>query len=349
MSVRLSCALPPSAAIAEQAREAERLGYHRVWVFDSPALHGDLWIALAQVAAATERVGLGTGVAVAGLRHPMVTAAAAAAVADLAPGRLTLAFGTGHTARYAIGQRPVPVDDLVREVRQVRSLLAGEVVEIDGKHCQMRQLPGFGPARPVDVPVWLAASGPRATAAAIDLDVPGVLATSVPGRAWPEHALLRFGTVLRPGEDHTTPRVIDAAGPGWASIIHAAWEGTPTAVDDLPGGERWRADIEASRPERERHLDVHQGHMTTLTARDRDLATAAGPALLTVGWTGTPDQLRDKATQAAAAGVTEIVYVPTSPDVTSELTAYAEALGGFYGDGPSRASSSLMPGRGCRR
>jgi 5,10-methylenetetrahydromethanopterin reductase len=80
-------------------------------VFDSPALHGDLWIALARIAAATERIGSGSGVAVAGLRHPMVTAAAS--VAEIAPGRLTLAFGTGHTARRTLG-RPVRVDDLVR-------------------------------------------------------------------------------------------------------------------------------------------------------------------------------------------------------------------------------------------
>ena len=272
MSVRLSCALPPSAAIVEQAREAERLGYHRVRVFDSPALHGDLWIGLARIAEATERIGL------------------------------------------------------VREVGQVRSLLAGDVVEIDGKPCQMRQLPGFGPARPVRVPVWLAASGPRTAAAAARLEVPGVLGTGWPDRLWPEFALLRFGTVLRPGEDHTTPRVIDAAGPGWAGVVHAIWEGSPVAVDDLPGGRRWRADLEAGRPEPERHLDVHQGHLTTLTDRDRDLATAAGPALLDVGWTGTPDQLRAKAVRAAQAGVTEVVYIPTWPDVTAELAAYAQAL-----------------------
>lgn len=141
-------------------------------MFDSPALHGDLWIALARIAAATERIGSGSGVAVAGLRHPMVTAAAAASVAEIAPGRLTLAFGTGHTARRTLG-RPVRVDDLVREVRQVRSLLAGDVVDIDGQPGQMCHLPGFGPSRPLDVPGWLAASGPQATAAARDLAVPG--------------------------------------------------------------------------------------------------------------------------------------------------------------------------------
>jgi 5,10-methylenetetrahydromethanopterin reductase len=75
--------------------------------------------------------------------------------------------------------------------------------------------------------VWLAASGPRVTAAARELQVPGVLVTGLPDRAWPECALLRFGTVLHPGDDHTTPRVIDAAGPGWASVVHAAWEHDP--------------------------------------------------------------------------------------------------------------------------
>ncbi|MFJ4654340.1 LLM class flavin-dependent oxidoreductase [Nocardia sp. NPDC088792] len=324
--MRLSCALPPSAAIAEYARHAEQLGYHRLWVFESPGLHTDLWIALAQAAAATERIGLGAGVAVAGLRHPMVTASAAASVAELAPGRLTVAFGTGHTARRVLGQRPVRVTDLVDEVRQVRSLLASQVVDIDGKACQMRQLPGFGPVRPIEVPVWLAASGPRAIAAARDLEVPGVLVTGTPDRPWHECALLRFGTVLRPGEDHTTPRVIDAAGPGWASIVHAIWERSPDAVDDIPGGHRWRDDLETRRPPGQRHLDVHQGHLTTLTDRDHELVTAAGPALLTPGWTGTPEQLRDRATHAAASGVTEIVYAPAGGDITAELSAYAKAL-----------------------
>jgi 5,10-methylenetetrahydromethanopterin reductase len=67
----------------------------------------------------------------------------------------------------------------------VRSLLGGEVADINGQPCQMRQLPGFGPGRPIDVPVWLAASGPRATAAAREIQVPGVLVTGLPDRPWP--------------------------------------------------------------------------------------------------------------------------------------------------------------------
>ena len=85
------------------AKLAETLGYERVWLFDSPALYGDLWMAVGRVAEATA-IGLGAGVAVPSLRHPMVTASAIATVEDLAPGRLITAFGTGFTARKAMGQ-----------------------------------------------------------------------------------------------------------------------------------------------------------------------------------------------------------------------------------------------------
>jgi 5,10-methylenetetrahydromethanopterin reductase len=73
---------------------------------------------------------------------------------------------------------------------------------LDGQLCQMIQLPGFGPPRPINVPLWVAASGPKGFTAARELDAPGVVMTSVPAkgnRGWAQCALLRFGTILRPG------------------------------------------------------------------------------------------------------------------------------------------------------
>jgi 5,10-methylenetetrahydromethanopterin reductase len=67
----------------------------------------DIWISLARIADATERIGLGTGVAVPSMRHPMATAPAIAAIEALAPGRLVVAFGTGFTARVTMGQKPM--------------------------------------------------------------------------------------------------------------------------------------------------------------------------------------------------------------------------------------------------
>jgi 5,10-methylenetetrahydromethanopterin reductase len=137
--------------------------------------------------------------------------------------------------------------------------------------------------------------------------------------------LLRFGTVLRAGEDHASPRVIEAAGPGYASIVHAMWQNTHNAVDALPGGKAWRTAIEAERPVDQRHLVVHQGHLSQLTERDRGVVTAAGPAILEPGWTGETASIAARFDQAGAAGVTEIVYVPAGPDIPGELEAFAGA------------------------
>jgi 5,10-methylenetetrahydromethanopterin reductase len=318
------------ADVVDKARIAERLGYHRVWLFDSPALHGDLWVALARVAEQTDDIGVAAGVTIPSLRHPMVTASAIGSVHELAPGRLLVAFGTGGTGRGAMGQRPISWGQLARYLRQVRALLDGEVVDIDGQPGQMMHLPGFGPDRPIDVPLWVAASGPKGLATARELGVPGVITTGMPtvardspAQAWPEYALLRFGTVLRRGEDHTHNRVIEAAGPGYASIVHAAWQHTGKAVDSLPGGEPWRTAIETERPDGQRHLVVHQGHLTRLTERDRAVVTAAGPAMLRPGWSGDPAALASRLNEAGAAGITEIVYIPAGPDISGELAAFA--------------------------
>jgi 5,10-methylenetetrahydromethanopterin reductase len=145
----LSVALPPSAGISEYARAAEDAGCTRLWLFDSPAVYGDIWIAAARAADATRRLGIGTGVAIPSLRHPMVTAAAIATIEEAAPGRLTCAFGTGFTARRALGQKPLPWVRVASYIRTLRGLLNGEVVEIGGAPCQMLHLTGWAPERPL--------------------------------------------------------------------------------------------------------------------------------------------------------------------------------------------------------
>ena len=55
----LSCSFPPGPNVVEWARLAERLGYRRVWLYDSPVLYPDVWMTLDRVAAATARIGRG--------------------------------------------------------------------------------------------------------------------------------------------------------------------------------------------------------------------------------------------------------------------------------------------------
>ena len=47
----------------------------RAWLYDSPALYPDVWVALARAAERTSTIGLGPGVLVPFLRHPMTNAA----------------------------------------------------------------------------------------------------------------------------------------------------------------------------------------------------------------------------------------------------------------------------------
>jgi 5,10-methylenetetrahydromethanopterin reductase len=325
--LRISCFLAPTKDAPAYARLAEELGYDGVYVYDSPALFGDVWLSLGRMAEATSRITLGTGVAVPCLRHPMVTAAAIAAVEELAPGRLVCGFGVGWSARFAMGQRAMRWEEMGRFFVQLRGLLGGETVEIDGAQCQMIHSPGFAPRRPIRTPLLAAASGPKG------FEVARAVADGVfcdreiqPGFKY----CLKFavGTVLDPGEDHTSPRVRATAGPIYTTNFHGMYEIDPAMVEAMPGGGEWRARLEAERPAAERHLAMHEGHLAAVTDRDRSLLDAAGPALLSAtGWTGTADVVRGHLDEAARSGATEIVMAMAGPDIPRELRAFARAAG----------------------
>jgi 5,10-methylenetetrahydromethanopterin reductase len=325
----LACALPPSRDLPRYVRHAEALGYTRVWVYDSPALYGDIWVALARAAEATQRVGLGTGVAVPSLRHVMVTASAIGAIEELAPGRLTVAFGTGFTARQAMGKSPMRWADLATYVTQLRALLAGEVVEIDGAACQMIHSPGFGSPRPINVPLLVAPIGPKGFAIAERIADGLVLAVepvSPVDPRWPIRALLVTGTILDSGEDHTTQRLRAALGPAFVTGYHAVWQWGNEAVDEMPGGADWRARIEAERPTGQRHLSVHEGHLVTVTDRDAPTIEAAGPGMLQTGWTGSALSFRDHLERVGDMGITEVIVTPAGPEIEHELELFSAAV-----------------------
>jgi 5,10-methylenetetrahydromethanopterin reductase len=101
--MEVSCAFPTALDSPDNIALAEQLGYHRAWLYDTPQQSPDVWMMLALAAQRTERIGLGPGVLVPSLRHPMVNAAATATLCALAPGRVAVAFGTGFTGRRAMG------------------------------------------------------------------------------------------------------------------------------------------------------------------------------------------------------------------------------------------------------
>lgn len=317
--MELSLSLPPGPRVVEHARLAESMGYARLWLYDSPLLYGDVWVALARVAEATTTLGVGPGVLVPGLRHVATTAGAIATLEGLAPGRVAVAVGTGFTARRLLGKRAVGWRQVEDFLRALRGLLRGETIELEGQPVRMLHPEGYAPRRPIRAPILVAANGPKGLAVARALgDGVMTFGEPPPGFAW--SALVQSGTVLEEGESLESPRVREALGPGIALIYHSFYESMGAAVDQLPGGAAWRTAAERE-PERTRHLHIHEGHLVAVPERERALLD---PRVGAMTFSGTADALSQRMAALGAAGVRELVYSPAGPDVPRELRAMAQ-------------------------
>ncbi|WP_445170292.1 LLM class flavin-dependent oxidoreductase [Mycolicibacterium sp. Dal123E01] len=306
---------------------AEQLGYDRAWLFDTPHESPDVWMMLALAAERTSTIGLGPGVLVPTLRHPMVNASAAAALSALAPGRVAVAFGTGFAGARAMGAKPSTWTFLRDYVRTFHDLLAGGTVNWAGAQMQMMHPAGYAPPRPIDIPVLISALGPKGLAVAEEL-ADGLFTVNgqtsfAPRFTWA--ALGVHGTVLRDGEPLNSDRVRATAGPGNALAYHATHE-FGGDVTTLPAGDVWLNTINKS-PDARRHLAIYDHHLVDLNDADAT-AWAAGSwkAIPQTTLTDTAAGIGERVIEFAAQGVTEIIYQPTGPDIPGELETFLAAI-----------------------
>jgi 5,10-methylenetetrahydromethanopterin reductase len=152
-------AVRPANELAELAVAAENLGATAVLVADE-GTDRDLYVTLAALAMRTRRVMLVGAVTNPFSRHPVATAAAFAALAELAPGRVVAGFGAGGSRVFGpMGLSPRrPFSALVECVDTVEALWRGEMVNHDGEFVvRGAALPwSSGP-----VPIAIAGRGPR--------------------------------------------------------------------------------------------------------------------------------------------------------------------------------------------
>jgi probable F420-dependent oxidoreductase len=186
------------------ARRLESAGFHALLAGDHPGSSASPWPALGSAAAVTRTLKLGTYVIQAGIREPMHVAADAATLDLLAPGRILLGVGAGHTPREweDLGrERPAPVERagrLAEFVDVLARLLHGDTVAHEGQYFTLRgaQLDGL----PAGNRVQLAVGGGHPEvlrAAARHADVVGL---SGLGRTLPDghyHEARWSGTDLR--------------------------------------------------------------------------------------------------------------------------------------------------------
>src|SRR5438128_4349894 len=169
----------PSDNIA-LAREAERLGYASLWTAE--AYGSDSVSPLVWLAAHTERINVGTAIMQMPARTPAMTAMTAATIDLLTGGRFMLGIGASGP-QVVEGWHGVVYGKLLTRTREyieiVRTILKREQpLEHHGEYYDIPVQGGTGLGKPLklivyplraDIPVYLAAIGPKNVALAAEL------------------------------------------------------------------------------------------------------------------------------------------------------------------------------------
>ncbi len=170
----------PPPGMAETVLEAERLGYDSLWTAE--AYGSDALIPLAWYGAATERIKLGSAIVQISARTPAATAMAAMTLDHLSGGRVILGLGVSGP-QVVEGWYGQPFGKPLARMREYIGILRdiwarqGPVINA-GPHYPLPLPDGTGLGKPLkssihplreDIPIYLAAEGPKNIALAGEL------------------------------------------------------------------------------------------------------------------------------------------------------------------------------------
>lgn len=156
-----------AAEVGQLAREAEDAGFSRLW---APELYRSATIPLAIAAAATERIEIATGIALAFTRSPFVLALEALDLDEISGGRMVVGLGAGvrrlNERWHAVSAYDPPVPrmrDHIAAFREIVSALAaGRDARSEGRYVDIH-VAGYRRQHAMTrerIPVWLAAVMP---------------------------------------------------------------------------------------------------------------------------------------------------------------------------------------------
>ncbi|SRR5579875_243394 len=336
-------------------RYAEELGYDRAYVPDSHMIWSDCYVTLGLAAVNTRRIKIGTGIAAPGTRIPPVTAHSIASINQLAPGRVFLGIGSGHTSMRVMGQNPVSIAEMREHVRVVRALLHGQEVDYEYR----------GKTRPITfihrdrhfvniddpIPIYIAANGPRAIELAGEIGDGWITTTAQPrdARVWTEHlvagakksgraipmnfhrSFVTSACVLRSGEKLSDDRVIDETGSQVTCVLHLIYEvwnylGRKDEIVPPYFANVWEDYVKRVEgyPAKTRFRHIHDGHCTYLQPEERRFVTPEAIAEITIS--GEPDYIVSRIRAMEAEGFNEVTLLPPADYQRKVFRDFAEQV-----------------------
>lgn len=312
----------PAAGVAAESQRLERLGFDGVWTFETQR---DPFLPLMQVALASQRLSIGTNIAVAFARSPFATAMTAWDLQRASEGRLLLGLGTqvrAHVERrfsMVFDHPAARVADYIRCVRAIwRTFQTGAKPDHDGPFYRFTLINDFFNAGPIDhpdIPIFLAGVNPRMARAA------GEAADGF--SVHPMHSPAYLRGVVRPAIDEgAKTRGASAADAVVVADTFVVRGDTPQARSESEARVRRQIAFYASTPSYRTFLEFH-GYADVgkqLSALMRSGEAAKMPALIG------DDLMAELVVTEANGDLAEQIKARYSGDLVQRVTLY-ESVG----------------------
>jgi len=349
--------IAPGAHMVEKVVKADRLGFDSAFFIDSPAVFADPYAIMTAVALQTKRIMLSTGVTNPLTRSVPVAAGSLATINALAPGRVALGIGTGHSANLAMGQRNAKLSELERFVTNFKELLRGDVAEVDllGENTYVQFLnPDGGWINIKDpIPVYVAAARPKILTLAgkiADRVILGGIANIEiikACRKYIDEGARSVGKRVEDIEIAITPSVYIAEkeptfeelrefiGPksfspaNSFSVISEETDNVPQGLKDdfkaiTAAFEREKPGKATTEEDRKRHLKTFKTYVTKLLDWQYPLVTKN--VLEATSIAGTPEQCIEKIELLKANGIDHIILSPIPQFLDQTIDMFAKHI-----------------------
>ncbi|MFB9902668.1 TIGR03842 family LLM class F420-dependent oxidoreductase [Allokutzneria oryzae] len=147
---------PPASGVIELMKRSEDAGFGYGWTFDSCILWQEPFVIYSQILARTRTMVVGPMVTNPGTRDWSVTASLFATLNDMYGNRTVCGIGRGDSAMRVVGNKPNTLARLGEAMHVIKELAEGRSVQVNGKDVQIPWV------RDGELPVWMAAYGPKA-------------------------------------------------------------------------------------------------------------------------------------------------------------------------------------------
>ncbi|MET8471551.1 TIGR03842 family LLM class F420-dependent oxidoreductase [Streptomyces sp. NPDC006422] len=149
---------PPASAVVDLMKRAEAAGFTHGWTFDSCVLWQEPFVIYSRILAETGTLTVGPMVTNPGTRTWEVTASTFATLNDMYGNRTVCGIGRGDSAMRVAGRKPNTLARISDAMKVIRALGRGEEADLGGG--SVVRFPWVRPG--AELPVWMAAYGPKA-------------------------------------------------------------------------------------------------------------------------------------------------------------------------------------------